>query len=301
MRKAAIDIGTNSTRLLIAEVNGKIKRLEKITTITRLGAGVDRWKVLKPESIEKNVNTLLRYKEIAQSYGVNDIAAIATSAVRDASNREEFLRIVKDKTGIDVNVISGEEEAALGFIGATYSLSDGLNVVVDIGGGSTEFIVGNGSDINILKSVDIGAVRITERFLPSDNVEGSDIIDADKYIRSMIRETINEIKDLGDFKLVGVGGTITTLAAVDQGLVTYDIDKVHNYVLKKDNINEAFRRFLSVSLDDRKCISGLQPERADIIVAGTLILKIIMEELGAGCIIVSEQDNLDGMLVKYLS
>jgi exopolyphosphatase/guanosine-5'-triphosphate,3'-diphosphate pyrophosphatase len=297
VKKAAIDIGTNSTRLLIAEINGNIKRIQKLMTITRLGKGVDRYKRLSPESIEKNISTLLKYKRIADDYGIDDIAAIATSAVRDASNRDEFVRTVKEKTGIDVEIISGEEEARLGFIGAISS-SPGPSVVVDIGGGSTEFVAGRNGDIKISRSLDIGAVRITERFLYSEDMDGSSLIRAYEYIKSVARPTVDDIRALGDFRLIGVGGTITTLAAVDLGLVTYDSDKVHGYRLKKESVCSAFKKFLSVNLNDRKRIAGLQPERADIIIAGTLILKIIMEEMDAGSIIVSEQDNLEGLLLK---
>ena len=297
MKKAAIDIGTNSTRLLIAEMNGNIKRIQKLMTITRLGKGVDRCKRLSPESVEKNISTLLKYKEIANDYGIDDIVTIATSAVRDASNRDEFVRAVKEKTDIDVEIISGEEEAELGFIGASSS-SSGLSAVVDIGGGSTEFVAGRNGDIKISKSLDIGAVRITERFLYSEDMDGPSLIRAYEYIKSAVRPTADDIKALGDFRSIGVGGTITTLAAVDLGLVTYDSDKVHGYRLKKESVCSALKKFLAVSLNDRKKIAGLQPERADIIIAGTLILKIIMEEMDADSIIVSEQDNLEGLLLK---
>jgi len=300
MLKAAVDIGTNSTRLYIADVDKGIKRVEKRTTITRLGKMVDSKKRLGKEGMEKNIEVLLDYKKIALSYGVSHILAIATSAVRDAKNRDEFVSMVKKMTGIDINVISGEEEAKLGFIGASSVLREGYGVVCDIGGGSTELICGNKDRICVSKSIDIGAVRMTERFLSPGVIGDIEIQRASTYIKEAICGTVKDIKNTGSFTFIGIGGTITTLAAMDQELIEYDIDRVHGYKLSKDRVDVLFSKLKNSSLEEKKSMPGLQSERADIIAAGTLILKIIMEELNSSSIIVSESDILDGLLLKRL-
>lgn len=300
MIKAAVDIGTNSTRLYVADVDGRVKRLKKITTITRLGKMVDKDRRIGREGIEKNIELLLEYKNIAMSYGVEYIKAIATSAVRDALNRDEFISMVKDKTGIDVLVISGREEARLGFIGASSVLNAGVKVVVDIGGGSTELICGSNDNIYISNSIDVGAVRMTERFLSAGIIEHEGIEETRRFIRGELRGTIADIKKVRDFTLIGIGGTITTLAAIDQELMVYDIEKVHGYKLTKYKVDDILQRLVAADIEGRKAIPGLQKERADIIPAGTLILQLIMEELNADSIIVSEMDNLDGIMIDSM-
>lgn len=299
MIKAAVDIGTNSTRLYIAEVGREIKRLEKETTITRLGKMVDKDRVLSREGIERTVDVLLGYKKIAEGYGIRDIVAIATSAVRDAANREEFISTVGDRTGIEVKVISGEEEAELGFIGASSVLDEGYKVVCDIGGGSTELIYGEKRKIHMSDSIDVGAVRITERFFNTCTLEKGQIRNAYSFIRNSLQKYTAGIKaEAGDFTLIGIGGTVTTLAAMDQELAVYDIDRVHGYKLNKNSVDYLLQKLISVGLEDRRRMSGLQRERADIIPAGALILKTVMEELARDFIMVSEHDNLDGLILK---
>lgn len=299
MKKAAVDIGTNSTRLYIADVGERIKRIEKYTEITRLGKDVDREKRLKNAGIQKNIEVLLKYKEIAASYGIKDIIAIATSAVRDASNRDEFVKLIMEKTGIEIKIISGREEAELGFLGASSMLDGGSGTVCDIGGGSTELIFGRGRSVELAESVDIGAVRITERFLNPERVSELEIESAYSYIRKVISPVAERINKNGRFGLVGIGGTATTLAAIDQELQKYEIEKVHGYELGKKNIDAIFNNLKDMSLEEKRNIPGLQRERADIITAGTLILKTVMEEMGSSCIIISEFDNLDGAIMKY--
>lgn len=298
MKKAAIDIGTNSTRLYIAEVNGNIKRIEKHTIITRLGSSVDKERILSKDAIERNVKALEEYKKIIDTYCIEDIKAIATSAVRDASNRDEFLKIVKERTSIDVEVISGLKEAELGFKGASSVLEDERGIVIDIGGGSTEFIQGEKGRINVLKSVDIGAVRITEKFLNHSTITSLHLKTAADYIKAAISDTIGDIKKVQMQGFAGIGGTVTTLAAVDLELEVYDFERIHRYKLRKGSVDRVLDRFIKASLEDRKLIPGLQPGRADIITAGTLILKIIMEALNFESITVSECDNLDGLMME---
>lgn len=295
MKRAAIDIGTNSARLLIADVNVKIKRIEKHTTVTRLGEGVDKEKRISREAMDKNAKVLNSYREIALFHGIEHITAIATSAVRDAVNKEEFLRYMEERTGIKITVISGEEEARLGFLGASSMLSDSNGVIIDIGGGSTEFILGKSGDIVFSKSVNIGAVRLTERF---SQYGSCGMASAEEFIFSEISDTIEKIKEYGRVSIVGIGGTVTTLAAIDQELKTYDMDKVHGYILRSSRVEDILNMLFNLRLGDRKKLPGLQAERADIIPYGTLILKTIMEMAGCSEITVSEADNLDGIMVK---
>lgn len=298
MKRAAVDLGTNSARLLVAEVEDKIERIEKITTITRLGQGVDKSRRLSNEAIDRNIDLLLKYKKIAEGYGVYDIKAIATSAVRDAANKDEFVKRVKDAAGIDLDVISGDLEAELGFLGASSIMGGEMCTVIDIGGGSTEFIAGKDGVISKAKSIDIGAVRLTEKFFGPDMPVNVSVSAAHDYIVNMIQEIAKEIKGLRSFMLLGIGGTVTTLAAIDMELSPYDCDRVHRFKLQKSSVDDIFKRLISMSLDERKKLKGLQPERVDIIPAGTLILKTIMEELNIDYITVSEYDNLEGLLLK---
>lgn len=300
MRKAAIDIGTNSTRLYIADVDCTIKRIEKHTTITRLGSGVDRDHMLSSEAIERNLKVLKEYRRICEAYGIKDIKAIATSAVRDALNRDEFLRRAREEASIDIEVISGREEAELGYLGASTVMSTGKGVAIDIGGGSTELILGAKGSIKKLKSIDIGAVRMTERFSNTNKITSESISNASNYIMAELSHIVQDFKNTGDLDFAGIGGTITTLAAIDQELKVYDIERVHGYKLMKSRVDIIFDRLISMSLESRKNIPGLQPLRADIIPLGTLILKLIMEILDFGCILVSESDNLDGIMMKYV-
>lgn len=299
MKKAAVDIGTNSTRLYIADTDDKIKRIEKLTEITRLGKDVDKDRRLKKSRIEKNIDVLLNYKRIAESYGIQNIIAIATSAVRDASNRDEFVKAVKDATGIEIRIISGKEEAELGFLGAASMLDNGSGTVCDIGGGSTELIFGKDGEVELSESVDIGAVRITERFLNPGRIAASEVRSAHSYIKEAISPVIEQINKNGRFQLVGIGGTATTLAAIDQKLEKYEIEKVHGYRLSIGQVDAIFNALKDMSLEQRKKVPGLQQERADIITAGALILRTIMEALKSPCIIISEFDNLDGAIIKY--
>lgn len=299
MKKAAVDIGTNSTRLYIADAGEKIKRIEKYTEITRLGKDVDREKRLKKAGMQKNIDVLMKYKEIAESYGIKDIIAIATSAVRDASNRDEFIRLVEEKTGIEIKVISGREEAELGFIGASSMLDNGCGTVCDIGGGSTELIFGREGAVELAESIDIGAVRITERFLNPGRVSVSEIESAHNYIEMVISPVIEQINNKGRFGLVGIGGTATTLAAIEQKLKKYDIEKVHGYRLSRESVDDIFNNLKGMSLEQKRNIPGLQKERADIITAGTLILRTVMDKMDSPCITISEFDNLDGAIMKY--
>lgn len=298
--KGVIDIGTNSCRLFIAELENtsegkKIKReLVKDVEIVKLGEGVNKTHNLNPEAIKRTLDCLKKYKEKASSYGVENIRAFATSAVRDAENREVFLQEVS-KLGIKIECISGKTEATLNFLGNSLVFKDRI-LVVDIGGGSTEFTLGKDKTIDFIQSINIGAVRATEKFF-SDNDYSEEIIEK---CRSWIRKNLEILKTIKDrdFKLIGVAGTATTQISVRDKMEIYDISKVHMATLTLDELKENLSLFLSKNFEERKKIVGLEEKRADVIIAGTLILLTILEELNQEQIIISESDNLSGAITR---
>ena len=298
--KGIIDIGTNSCRLFIAELENtsegkKIKReLVKDVEIVKLGEGVNKTHNLNPNAIKRTLDCLKKYKEKASSYGVENIRAFATSAVRDAENREVFLQEVL-KLGIKIECISGKTEATLNFLGNSLIFKDRI-LVVDIGGGSTEFTLGKDKTIDFIQSINIGAVRATEKFF-SDNGYSEEKLEKCKiWIRKNL-EILKTIKDR-DFKLIGVAGTATTQISVRDKMEIYDSSKVHMATLTLNELKENLSLFLSKNFEERKNIIGLEEKRADVIIAGTLILLTILEELNQDKIIISESDNLSGAITR---
>ena len=298
--KGIIDIGTNSCRLFIAELENtsegkKIKReLVKDVEIVKLGEGVNKTHNLNPNAIKRTLDCLKKYKEKASSYGIENIRAFATSAVRDAENREIFLQEVS-KLGIKIECISGKTEATLNFLGNSLVFKDRI-LVVDIGGGSTEFTLGKDKSIDFIQSINIGAVRATEKFF-SDNGYSEEKLEKCKvWIRKNL-EILKTIKDR-DFKLIGVAGTATTQISVRDKMEIYDSSKVHMATLTLDELKENLSLFLSKNFEERKNIIGLEEKRADVIIAGTLILLTILEELNQDKIIISESDNLSGAITR---
>lgn len=298
--KGVIDIGTNSCRLFIAELENtsegkKIKReLVKDVEIVKLGEGVNKTHNLNPEAIKRTLDCLKKYKEKASSYGVENIRAFATSAVRDAENREVFLQEVS-KLGIKIECISGKTEATLNFLGNSLVFKDEI-LVVDIGGGSTEFTLGKDKTIDFIQSINIGAVRATEKFFSDNDYSEEKIEKCKAWIRKNL-EILKTIKDR-DFKLIGVAGTATTQISVRDKMEIYDSSKVHMATLTLDELKENLSLFLSKNFEERKKIVGLEEKRADVIIAGTLILLTILEELNQDKIIISESDNLSGAITR---
>ena len=298
--KGVIDIGTNSCRLFIAELENtsegkKIKReLVKDVEIVKLGEGVNKTHNLNPEAIKRTLDCLKKYKEKASSYGVENIRAFATSAVRDAENREVFLQEVS-KLGIKIECISGKTEATLNFLGNSLVFKDRI-LVVDIGGGSTEFTLGKDKSIDFIQSINIGAVRATEKFFSDNDYSEEKLEKCKAWIRKNL-EILKTIKDR-DFKLIGVAGTATTQISVRDKMKIYDSSKVHMATLTLDELKENLSLFLSKNFEERKNIVGLEEKRADVIIAGTLILLTILEELNQDKIIISESDNLSGAITR---
>ncbi|MCK8827506.1 Ppx/GppA family phosphatase [Natroniella acetigena] len=291
MPVAAIDIGTNSVRLLIAhKKGGQFKRLASRLETPRLGAGIYQNGYLNQDAIERTIEVLKGYRKVVEQFDATSYL-VATSAVRDATNRQEFLQRVKKEVGFEVKVASGEEEARLSYLGITSSISqlEEQVLAVDIGGGSSEFIYGAQGELEEYTSINLGAVRLTEKH---DNFDEMNLL-AEKMIKEVI---INR----GCSQLLGVGGTVTTLVAIELELEQYNRNKVDGYLLTKDSIERIFNKLASLSLVERKKVVGLQPKRADIILAGIIILLEIMEQTDSKRIQVSEAGILEGTIQKYI-
>ncbi|MFW5787289.1 MAG: Ppx/GppA family phosphatase [Halanaerobiales bacterium] len=298
MKMAAIDVGTNSCRLLIAiKKNDDYKVLKKKLITTRLGEGVDNNKYLKKEAIDRTISALGKFNSLLNKYNVKKVGMVGTSALRDVVNSDVFVKKVNKTTGYNIKIISGAEEARLNYLGVKTDTNLSEFMVMDIGGGSTEFIWPEDGKINY-KSINIGAVRLTERFIvnPSETVKYFE----EKSMKEEIYDKISIISkhNLSKYELVGVGGTITTLGAMEEKLEEYKSEIIHNYKLNLDEVKEWQYRLKEMNINDRKKVKGLQPKRADIIVAGVTILQEFMKEMGYYNLYISERDILFGILER---
>ena len=296
MKIGAIDIGTNSMRLLTTDlIDNKLTNRKKYVNTTRIGQGVDENGFITEEAMERNINALKEYHDKCLDYGCEKIYCMGTSALRDSKNRSEFIKRAKDEAGIDVNVVDGEIEAKLGFSGVTNGIDkEGDILVIDIGGGSTEFIFGNKEGIERNVSINIGALRLTEKYL-SEGYSDSAFSDMRKFINEQIKDIVSYLNEKEIECVCGIGGTITSLSAVNQNLEIYSMEKVHGSVITREEVQKMMDKFVSCSDEERKHINGLQPKRADIIAAGTEILICIMDNLSKKDVVVSEYDNLEGI------
>ncbi|MEY2472722.1 MAG: exopolyphosphatase / guanosine-5-triphosphate,3-diphosphate pyrophosphatase [Actinomycetota bacterium] len=291
---AALDCGTNSTRVLITDGTTV---LERRATITRLGQGVDKNRALAPEAIARTIAALEEYRVLMDKHGVEKMRIAATSAARDASNRDEFFDAAEKVLGARPELLSGEEEARISFAGATADLDphDGPYLVLDIGGGSTELIIGS-TEPEGARSLDVGSVRLTEQLLHGDPPRPDELSNAVGYVRDELEDVRRQLPIIDAGRtLVGLAGTITTVAAVEQGLKEYDRDRIHHFVLTKAAAEDVFRTLATESLADRKFNPGLDPGRADVIVGGCIILVTVMRVFGFRECLVSEADILDGL------
>ncbi|MGW2102219.1 Ppx/GppA phosphatase family protein [Streptomyces olivaceoviridis] len=304
---AAIDCGTNSIRLLVADADpatGELTDLDRRMTIVRLGQGVDRTGRLAPEALERTFAACREYADVIKEHGAERLRFVATSASRDAENREDFVRGVLDILGVEPEVITGDQEAEFSFTGATKELTGRSDLtrpylVVDIGGGSTEFVVG-GDHVRAARSVDVGCVRMTERHL----VHGGEVSDppTEEEIAAM-RADIEAALDLAEqsvplreaHTLVGLAGSVTTVSAIAQELPAYDSARIHHSRVSRERVREITERLLRSTHAERAAIPSLHPGRIDVIGAGALVLLAIMERIGAEEVVVSEHDILDGI------
>ena len=307
---AALDLGTNSTRLLIARPGGGPGGLETLVrrnTITRLGQGVDASGELVPEAVERVLSTLRDYRRDLDHHGVERVRIAATSAARDATNREVLFDGVEEIIGVRPELISGAEEGRLSFTGATRELDPALGpfLVVDIGGGSTEFIVGGSGDavheVEGVVSVDVGCVRLTEKFLLHDPPEPEELSASISLVDAYLEDVLRDLPGTRDVRtLVGVAGTITTVAAVEIGLAEYDRDRIHHFHLTRDAVEDVFRTLATETRADRIHNPGLEEARADVIVGGCCVLVAILRRFGFDELIVSESDILDGLALSLV-
>ena len=306
-RVAAVDCGTNSIRLLVADADpatGELVDLDRRMTIVRLGQGVDRTGRLAPEALQRTFAACREYAAIIKEHGAERLRFVATSASRDAENRDEFVRGVLDILGVEPEVISGDQEAAFSFTGATKELAGGDHLpkpylVVDIGGGSTEFVVGD-DRVGAARSVDIGCVRLTERHLVRDGVVSDPPTEA--QIAAM-RADIEAALDLAEQTvplreartLVGLAGSVTTVSAIAQELPEYDSEAIHHSRVSHERVREITEWLLRSTHAERAAVPSMHPGRVDVIGAGALVLLSIMERIGAQEVVVSEHDILDGI------
>ena len=297
MRVAAIDCGTNSIRLLIADISGgKLREVERLMEIVRLGQGVDQTGQFHPDAISRTFTAIDKYAMEISRRGVEKIRFCATSATRDATNREVFISGVKSRLGIEPEVISGEEEARLSFLGATKELPESLApfLVVDIGGGSTEFVFGY-RDVDAAKSVNIGCVRMSERHFNNDPASISEIESARSDIQSAIAEAAKFVKITEAKTLIAVAGTATTVAAAALELPVYDRYSIHLSRISADKTHQVSEMFLNMNRDQRAALGYMHPGRVDVIGAGSLVLSEIIKATHAKEFVASESDILDGM------
>jgi exopolyphosphatase/guanosine-5'-triphosphate,3'-diphosphate pyrophosphatase len=282
IRVAAVDLGTNTTRLLVADVDGgSVRAVERRERITGLGEGVDRRRRLLPAPVARVRNCLVDYRRTAERLGAERVLAVATSAVRDAENGESFLGEVEWSYGFTTRLLDGDEEALLTFRGVAAGRElEESTLVVDIGGGSTELIVGGPGGVAFHRSLDIGSVRLTERC-------GEDVESVAAHVRGALPE-------LEAARAIGVAGTIANLAVLDLGLTGYDTGRVHGHRLPLPGVAAQLARLSALPLEERRRVPGLEPGRAPVIVAGTVILREVLDRYGLGEIEVSVHDLLDG-------
>jgi exopolyphosphatase / guanosine-5'-triphosphate,3'-diphosphate pyrophosphatase len=299
---AAVDVGSNSVRLLVLAADGR--RITREMTVTRLAAGVDRTGHLDDQALARTLDTIAAYRELWREHGVTDRVRIAaTSAVRDAEDRDRFFAGVRDVAGIDAEVLSGSQEAALAFAGAVGAVDvDRPAAVIDIGGGSTELIVGDGrGSVAGEASLQLGCVRLTERHLRDDPPRPEEVHAA----RTMIVERLDAADetlagqgvDLHDAAaLVGVAGTVTTLGALHLGLDAYEETLIHGSVVPATDLAALTERLLAMTSAERASLGPMQPGREDVIHGGALILTEAVTRYGFGSVVVSEADSLDGLV-----
>jgi exopolyphosphatase / guanosine-5'-triphosphate,3'-diphosphate pyrophosphatase len=294
---AAIDCGTNSTRLLVHDGQRSVERLMRIT---RLGQGVDATGRLAADAIDRTLDVLREYREVIDRLGATKTRMTATSAARDAQNRDAFFDGARAVIGVDAELLSGDEEGRLSFAGATTDLEpgDGPFLVVDIGGGSTEFSYGT-VECEYTRSIDIGCVRLTEKYIHHDPPRPEELVACLSITETYIDELVREFPAIRQSpRFVGLAGTVSTTAAVEQGLAEYDRDRIHHFVLTRPAVEDVFRTLATENRAERLGNPGLEVGRADVIVGGLCVLVQIMRQLDLDECLVSESDILDGLVMS---
>jgi exopolyphosphatase / guanosine-5'-triphosphate,3'-diphosphate pyrophosphatase len=304
---AAVDCGTLSTRLLISNPQGQ--PIIRLTRVTGLGEGVDRSRVIRAEAAERALTVLREYRQLLDRHGVSATRMVGTSALRDAANRASFADAAGEVIGAPLMLLRGDEEAALSFLGATAELrtSDGPWLVADIGGGSTELAVGPAPGLtgatgpSGVISLDLGCVRVTERFFRSDPPTTEELATARQWLEERFSTAETEVPALRSAEaLVGLAGTVSALASYDQGLESYDQDAVHHYTLSREAVARALSTLAAQPASRRAGLPGIEPARAPVIVGGTLVLDTLMAHFGFQDCLVSESDILDGLVITLV-
>jgi exopolyphosphatase/guanosine-5'-triphosphate,3'-diphosphate pyrophosphatase len=299
MRTAVVDIGTNSTRLLICDVeDGRVtEELERRTIITRLGAGVDADGRLNDEAMDRVYAALEEYRALIDKHDADRAVAVLTSAVRDAANGREFAETVEQRYGLKPHILTGDDEARLTFLGATSERDPDdrtPTLVFDIGGGSTELVIGAGHEMSFHVSTQAGVVRQTERYLHTDPPTAEEMDDLRGDVRAIFAEGVPEQHRRAVEHAIGVAGTATSLGAIAQNLEPYDAAKVHGYKITREECERILDRLASVPLEQRRKVAGLHPDRAPTIVAGVIILVEVLSLFGLPDVEISEHDILRG-------
>ncbi|MGY1736620.1 Ppx/GppA phosphatase family protein [Geodermatophilus sp. SYSU D00684] len=310
-RVAAIDCGTNSIRLLVADVppEGAHTDLLRRMEVVRLGQGVDATGRLAPEAIERTRVVLAEYAAQARDLGATAVRMVATSATRDAANREDFEAMVRTTLGRAPDVVPGDEEARLSFLGATASLAAAAaahggppprppHLVVDIGGGSTEFVLGDAAGVRAARSVDVGCVRLTERHLHGDPPTADEIGASEADIRAALAEVAAAVPVEEAVTLVGLAGSVTTVAALALRLPAYDAEAIHGSRIPVSAVRSVTAGLLTATRERRAAYPVMHPGRVDVIGAGALVLRVVMDAFALDEVVVSEHDILDGIALR---
>ena len=299
MNVAVVDIGSNSTRLLVAELqDGAVTReLVRHSTVTRLGAGVDADGRLRQDAMDRVFATLDAYKADIDAHQCERSVAVLTSAVRDSANGADFANQVNERYGLVPHVLAGEEEARLTFLGATSERNSGdtrPTLVFDIGGGSTELVIGQGSEVVFRVSTQAGVVRQTERHIATDPPTAAEIDELAADVRGILAAAVPTDRRTGIVHAIAVAGTATSLAAIAQQLDPYDPERVHGYLLSAEECDDILDRLSQMKLAQRRSVAGLHPDRAPTIIAGVVIFRQVLDLIGLRTIEVSEHDILRG-------
>lgn len=294
MRVAAIDLGTNTTRLLVADVeNGRVAEVDGRVEITRLGEGVDSRRRLLPLPIARTRNVLTDYRRLSESHGAERTLVVATSAVRDAENGEAFLGEIEWSYGFKTRLADGDEEAELTFLGVTSDTQlERRTLVLDIGGGSTELVVAGPDGLSSRRSLNLGSVRLTERFFHVDPPTPGQVVACATHVRTALPDPVDVQA------VIGVAGTVTSLAAIELGLDAYDRSRVHGHVLTGETVAAEVEHLASLPLTERAKVPGLHPDRAPVIVAGAVIVREVLDWVGLDALTVSERDILHGIALE---
>ena len=302
MLLSSIDVGSNTIRLLIGRVEGgKIIRLRTGMVITRLAVGIGETGLLNPDNMEKSISVLKVFSDIISAYDISHIKAVGTSALREAKNAEEFRQRVLSETEINIEVISGEEEAELTARGVLFNLQETDSfLIVDIGGGSTEWIFFRNSFPVEIGTIPTGVVKLFDNHIKSDPPSKGDVLSLKKESDTVLSRVKTQMGHLINSRTVfiGTGGTITTLASIDIGLESYDHEKIHSHNISLEKLNDISGRLISIPLNERKKMIGLEPERSDLIIPGILFTINIMKLFGFDNILVSDNGLLEGVLIK---